>query len=267
MAGDYATAEDHRAALSQCRRLDRQPRRNHRCQACSPVSLKIPHPENFYSYHDDLMDQQVLDKLRSDVPSIESARITGAYLSNLGVTSVVDGPAFNAAIAAGGAALAAISAWQNANRHAANREFRTAMQSYEECQSSVADYCAASISASLPGDTATQRIQAFLIRMQHEDTYSAFVGSSPRWRRILLSLAEEAAADNAALHAAVTSAPRQANRLNLSTSAGRCGRMVRYRNRCLAMRSRWAKAIATGNPGDVISGGVGIVDTRAAAFR
>ena len=119
------------------------------------------------------MDQQVLDKLRSNVQALNPQDYR-TYLSNLGVTSVVDGPAFNAAIAAGGAALAAISAWQNANRHAANREFALAMQSYEECQSSVADYCAASISASLPGDTATQRIEAFLIRMQHKDTYSAF---------------------------------------------------------------------------------------------
>ena len=63
------------------------------------------------------------------------------------------------------------------------------MQSYAQCQSSVADYCFAAGVGGLGGNTPLERIQSFLELLKNDDRYSPFWGVL-RWRRILLSLLE-----------------------------------------------------------------------------
>src|SRR5205823_4447373 len=102
-------------------------------------------------------------------------------------------PTFTMAIRQARSAVAALSSWQNGNHYAANRELTLALQSYRECQASVADYCDVLIGG-LAGDTPLQRIQTYLNQRKQDDRYSAFWGVL-RWRRILLSLKELSEAD------------------------------------------------------------------------
>jgi peptidoglycan hydrolase-like protein with peptidoglycan-binding domain len=160
-----------------------------------PQPPEVPYPENFYSYQQDLIDQAALAELRSQLDSI-TLETYAAALSTPGNTFTpqqLDGPTFTLAIRQARTAIAALSAWQDGNHYAANRELTLAMQSYRQCQASVADYCDADIGG-LAGDTPLQRIQTYLNQRKQDDRYSAFWGVL-HWRRILLSLGELSEAD------------------------------------------------------------------------
>ena len=159
-----------------------------------PQAPEVPYPENFYSYREDLIEQAALAQLRSQLDSLTpETYATDLYTPENPVTaSDINqnaGETFTRAIGLARAAVAALSAWQDGNHYAANGEFTLAMQSYAQCQSSVADYCFAAGVGGLGGNTPLERIQSFLELLKNDDRYSPFWGVL-RWRRILLSLLE-----------------------------------------------------------------------------
>jgi peptidoglycan hydrolase-like protein with peptidoglycan-binding domain len=191
MAGDYATAQTAiKPFLGQVLPL---PELGSIIDPISqPSGPDVPHPENFYNYREGLIDQQTLDRLRSDMETLASSpQDYQQYLSQSHGIAVLDSTRFTAAIALARAALAALSAWQKGNRLAVNREFSLAMQSYNECQFQVQTYCDGGVVVT---GTTISRIQNFLKQRQQDDRYSAFWGAL-RWRRTLLALWELAQND------------------------------------------------------------------------
>src|SRR5439155_26072217 len=150
-----------------------------------PLHPEIPHPENFYSYREDLVDQDQLAQLTAELDAFTVDEYA-AYRSKLDLDPVtVDTAWFDKARPA----VAAIAAWQSGNHYAANREFTLAMQSYQRCQSLIADYFQSGDSP-LPGDTGGQRLQALLARRRAQTASAEPFWIALGWRRILLSLQE-----------------------------------------------------------------------------
>jgi hypothetical protein len=157
----------------------------------SPQQPEVPHPENFYSYREDLVDQDQLAQLEAELASLTVEQYA-AYISTPGNTvdpNTINSAWFNAIVRKARPALAAIAAWQTGNHYAANREITLALQSYQECQSLVADYFQTDDSPLL-GDTGDQRLQALLARRRDQNTPDNAFWTALRWRRILLSLQE-----------------------------------------------------------------------------
>jgi hypothetical protein len=160
-----------------------------------PQQPEVPYPENFYSYRQDFVDEAVLADLRGQLQSLTYEEF-GASFSP---PELIHQGKFLVAIRLALTAVDAIGAWQEGNRHAANRELKLAMQCYQRCQSFVDQYCytrmtehlSGSLSEVLPRDTALQGIQFFLGTRHSSDgsAFSAFWGAL-RWRRSLLSLQE-----------------------------------------------------------------------------
>jgi hypothetical protein len=155
-----------------------------------PLQPEVPHPENFYTYREDLVDHSQVAQLNSQLGSFDKAQYE-AYLStgSPAPPGSIEQADFDAMMNKARPAIAALVAWQTGNHYAAKRELTLAMQSYRQCQSLIADYFQSGVTT-LSGDTGAQRLQAFVAqRRQQETTYASFWGVL-RWRRILLSLQE-----------------------------------------------------------------------------
>jgi hypothetical protein len=163
-----------------------------------PEAPEVPYPENFYSYRQDLVNQTVLDALRGQLQSLTY----GDYGASFSPPETIHQGRFPVAVRMAEITVDALTAWQEGNRFAANRELKLAMQSYLRCQALVADYCHVRFIEEQPdplpdethlqltGDTPLQRIQFFLhLRQLDENSHSSF-WSVLRWRRNLLSLQE-----------------------------------------------------------------------------
>jgi peptidoglycan hydrolase-like protein with peptidoglycan-binding domain len=168
-----------------------------------PQQPEIPFPENFYTYRDDLVEQNQLDQLRSELETLTADDYVAylsknpaiiAYLTAHGYSVQLPlDPAnpirgtFDVFVGRARSALAALNAWQTGNHHAANREFSLALQSYQDCQSLAADYFG---NIPDPGQTGAQRLQKILLNRQNDEADNANFWTALRWRRILLSLRE-----------------------------------------------------------------------------
>jgi hypothetical protein len=187
MAGDYVTAKSVEKPVNHVDGLfvdlglifNPQPRQP-----------EVPHPENFYTYRDDLVDPGQLAQLRSQLESltVEQYAAGSSTPGNTVDPKSIDLAWFGHVVNKARPAVAAIAAWQTGNHFAANRELTLAMQSYLQCQSSIIDYFQAN-DAPLTGNTGAQRLQALLARRGQEGAFPAF-WNVLRWRRILLSLEE-----------------------------------------------------------------------------
>jgi len=156
-----------------------------------PLQPEVPHPENFYTYREDVVDHSQLVQLNSQLGSFDKAQYE-AYLyppGSLTPPGSIDQADFDAMMNKARPAIAALVAWQTGNHYAAKRELRLALQSYRQCQSLIADYFQSGLTT-FSGDTGAQRLEAFLAQRRQQETWYASFWGVLRWRRILLSLQE-----------------------------------------------------------------------------
>jgi peptidoglycan hydrolase-like protein with peptidoglycan-binding domain len=190
MAGDYPTAQ---SAVSSFGRFDDiggvlNPHTG--SGTPQPLQPELPYPENFYSYREDLLDQDLLAQLLSQMASLTKEQYAAA-ISTSGHRIdplTLDDSLFQASVQKAHLALEVISAWQTGNSYAARREFALAILSYQKSQTLAADYFQARDEAPLPGNNGAERVQAWLARRRQIENHPLW--EILRWRRILLSLRE-----------------------------------------------------------------------------
>lgn len=146
----------------------------------SPRQPEVPFPENFYSYRQDVMAQQVIDELR-----------TKRYIPDP-VDHPTDALRKKKLADSAEAWLSAIEAWQQGNADSERQRYDGAVAAYDRCQQAALDYF-----ANFPGYAFTyangslpERMDELLRRLVSNAQSWADIASQITWRRQLLSLAE-----------------------------------------------------------------------------
>ena len=165
-----------------------------------PQSPDITHPENYYAYRFDVIDRNLVERFRGELPGLPVATFVreGYPSRNPPITeAMIDGSLWGNATRQATAMLRALQQWERGNQHFERREYKAAVDCYKLSQDAAVTYLEVGVS---PSGSVQDRLNRamHLIRTREADLFAP-VWNQLRWRRGLLSLTELNAFDRARL--------------------------------------------------------------------